>query len=109
MGRAIQVIPALSPEIILSAQQSTQETQLEEVSILTGRLKHFSENWKTVTSDGFILDTIAAFKIPFKTEIRQTQPPCEPSWSNNEMEAVTEQINKLLQKGAIRKCDAKDG
>lgn len=109
MGRAIQAIPAPSPQVVLREQQSAQEEQLEDVSILEGRLKLFAENWKSVTSDELILSSITGFKIPFRTVIHQNQQPSEPSWSNSEMEVITEQINKLLQKGAIRKCSAENG
>ncbi|XP_043270419.1 uncharacterized protein [Venturia canescens] len=108
VGRALQATPVFSPQVLLNESQVAQEAELEEVSSLAGRLKFFTENWRSITSDEFILNTIKGFKIPFKSEIRQQQQPCELSWSNKEIKDITEQIDKLLQKGAIRKCDAED-
>lgn len=41
---------------------------------VAGRLKHFQENWKKLTSNPAILILVEGYQIPFSSEPKQTKP-----------------------------------
>ncbi|CAB4011286.1 Hypothetical predicted protein [Paramuricea clavata] len=69
-----------------------------------GRLKQFIHFWEKLTSDKFILETIAGYKIEFKPEAI-----CGHNWSRNpetkfndkEQCIIDSEIDKLMCKGVI--------
>lgn len=65
----------------------------------------FSE-WKTLTSNNWILDTIKwGYKIEFDEIPVQTFVPKEISFNCEKAGLIDAEIEKLLNKGAIQKCD----
>ena len=44
------------------------------VNTPSGRLVHFLDNWKTITQDNWVLQTVVGYKIPFTFPPRQWRP-----------------------------------
>ena len=42
---------------------------------VTGRLGHFVENWRVLTTNQWVLNTVSGFLIPFREEPKQDQVP----------------------------------
>ena len=74
-----------------------------------GRLKHFVDEWKAVTSDPDILQIVQGMHIPLEQFLEQE---CNPSpqipMSREEMAAADEHIQTLLKKGAIWECPSNE-
>ena len=74
-------------------------TSRPNVNKIDGRLKHFIQFLEKLTSDKFILDTVAGYKIEFKPEAL-----CDHDWSCNPEEKfngaeqciIDNEIDKLL-------------
>ena len=71
-----------------------------------GRLRYFSERWRKITSDKYILKIISGYEIPFSETPRQFHPPEQNKWSNNEFKILESEVKKLLEKNAIEKCNS---
>lgn len=65
--------------------------------------------WKGITSDQVILNWLQGYKIPFATKVRQVYAPKEPKVSKEEFEFLSKEVAKLLDKGAISKCQYRKG
>lgn len=52
---------------------------------------------------------VSGFKIPFSRKVEQDFPPSEPNWSGQEKFVIKQQIDELLEKGAITETDATVG
>ena len=74
---------------------------LREVSIAV-RLAHFSQNWAVVSQDPWILDTITGYQIEFLEEPVQYSMPPSPRVSPEEAELITQEVEVMLKKGAVR-------
>ena len=71
-----------------------------------GRIQFCLKNWKQLTQDPWILDTVTGYKIPFVKEPPLTQlPPF--SLRQEEVKIISKEIDSLLEKGAI--CQTTDG
>ena len=66
-----------------------------------GRLSHFRENWKQVSSDPWILDTITGSRIEFRGVPQQTTAPGEIHLDAGKTQIMAEEVQKLEEKGAI--------
>lgn len=65
----------------------------------------FLNNWKSITSDKWILQTVSGYKIEFNSIPVQKHLPITPNWSLTERNLISEEIDKLLLKGAIQEVD----
>lgn len=103
-----QTSTAKTTAFITQGESSSLQTELEEkmVSDPTGRLRHFIENWKQITSDNTILDWVEGVKIPFLKKPVQKYIVKNPNWSDKEIAQIKEHIAILLKKEAIRKCSS---
>ena len=66
-----------------------------------GRLFHFSRNWKQITSDPWILETITGSKLEFRSIPQQVRPPTETHLDVEKAQVLTGEIEKLVKKEAI--------
>lgn len=80
-----------------------------EVSHFAGRLRHYVDYWKTVTSDPAILCSVTGYKIPFTSTVSQKASPAEPNLTSDERIAHRKAIQGLLNKGAISQCEEQKG
>jgi len=80
---------------------------------LAGRLVHFQNNWRKLTSDSTLLiDYVQGFQIPFKNNIEpdQYQKPRPIRMSQTEESLiVNKEISEMLKKGAIKKVASVQG
>ena len=68
---------------------------------VAGRLKYFVDNWKIITSDKTILETVQGYQIPFILRPHQWRKRItKPKLSEGNM--FLEAIDDLLAKGAIK-------
>lgn len=65
----------------------------------------FKDEWKKITSDSFILECIQGYKIPFTGFVYQHKKPNVSFNSGKDLINCENAIEKLLRKGAIRKCN----
>ena len=64
------------------------------------------ESWKKITSDRFIIDIVRnGPKIDFEDEPINDYVPNAP-YKSDKIKIVSEEIAKLLQKGAIIECES---
>lgn len=72
-----------------------------------GRLKYFVEEWRSITSNKFVINSIKGYKIRFTSPPFQAQVPTAPLLQGSQsLYDVRKAINKLLDLGAIRPCIA---
>ncbi|KAF7989184.1 hypothetical protein HCN44_007714, partial [Aphidius gifuensis] len=75
---------------------------IQEINkVTTGRLKNFRNNWKNITNDKFILNSLNGYKIPFTSFPFQHHSPTEKTFLVEEFKLIQTEINKLIKKGAI--------
>ena len=78
--------------IVHLTQQELVKPQTAQLSLCVARrLSNFHMNWKVITSDKWVLDTVEGFWIPF------TNPPVQEHWPSPPMFS-TEQ-SSLLRRG----------
>ena len=66
-----------------------------------GRIRHFAENWKKLTSDKEILKIVDGLELEFEFEPYQNQIPPQTKFSQNECILLDAEIQKLLTKHVI--------
>ncbi|CAB3984921.1 Hypothetical predicted protein [Paramuricea clavata] len=99
-NRNIRPKPFLGERQVASASLHFHNKSIK----IGGRLKQFIHFWEKLTSDKFILETIAGYKIEFKPEAI-----CDHNWSRNpetkfndkEQCIIDNEIDKLMCKGVI--------
>ncbi len=67
---------------------------------VAGRLSRFIQNWKLITADPWVLSTIQGHHIEFLLQPRCHHPP-PMYYSNKEKLAISEEVTKMQEKGAI--------
>lgn len=82
-----------------------EKINLVSRNVISGRLCKFYEKWTTITSNTIILEWIKGYKIPLIQVPVQTNLPKTPSFSKAELLLLFEEINKLIIRGAIVKCE----
>jgi len=65
------------------------------------RLSHFHSNWEVLTTDRWVLDCVQGFQIPFTSLPVQQHRPNPPISSAEQSSLILEEVNTLLEKGAI--------
>ncbi|KAL7297135.1 hypothetical protein TKK_0009554 [Trichogramma kaykai] len=93
-----------------ASQRKLLEVPLNQhVSIFVGRLKHFYEVWKELTSDKIILTWVKGFKIPFKAIPVQLYSKTEAMFSLKEKEIISSKIVDLVAKDVVIECEPVEG
>lgn len=72
------------------------------VNTPSGRLVHFLDNWKTITQDNWVLQTVVGYKIPFVAPPRQWRPRVTTTRSSIQTKRMNTAIQTLLAKAAIK-------
>ena len=67
-----------------------------------GQLSCYLHEWKSLTSDPEILETVSGQLIEFEQCPAQLTKPLQLQWSNTESQFIDSEIEILLQKGVIR-------
>ena len=66
-----------------------------------GKLATKVDEWSKITTDPWILESVRAYRLEFKTKPIQISPPLQPSRSESKCKLIQREINSLLLKGAI--------
>ena len=66
-----------------------------------GQISHCVQQWRTLTSDSEILETVLGQRIEFTLTPVQVTPPPQPTWSKTEEGFIDTEIQRLLLKGVI--------
>ena len=69
--------------------------------MVAGRLASFVDTWKVLTKDTWVLNAIEGYQIPLVGTPTQLQIPQEGVFSQEHKALLLEEIQELLQKGAI--------
>lgn len=72
------------------------------------RLQHFINNWKLITSDKWILQTVSGYQIPFLCKPHQWRPRITKVKSQEQSEMFMAIISDLMTKGAIKEVQKQD-
>ena len=78
-------------------------------TFMAGRLAHSIAKWREMTSDKWVLDTVQHYHIEFAEWPVQTRIPQEICFSDHESSMITDEVAKMLQKGAIVQKTHSDG
>lgn len=66
-----------------------------------GKMVHFIENWKLITSDQTILSFVSGYSIEFDSNPFQTFIPVPIKFNESETETIDNEISDLFKKGII--------
>ena len=69
---------------------------------LTGRTLFYLKNWGQLTTDPSVLDIIKGYRLRFKGHPHQFYRPITNPKSSKEFQAIKQEVNSLLSKGAIK-------
>ena len=69
-----------------------------------GRLAQFYCSWSNFTSDIWVLQAVKGYKIEFVCEPFQVNKPHGIVFSDEEKKLIDLEVQKMLQKGAIRRA-----
>ena len=89
-----------SPFVELSTPSSRREQS--SVLLVAGRLNHFQENWKKLTSDPQTLELVEGYQILFSSQPKQTKSSNPVHLTKKEESQVELEIQAMLRKGAFR-------
>jgi hypothetical protein len=70
-----------------------------------GRLQHFAQNWKLLTSDSFVLSAVEGYRIEFSRRPPFNQPRDPIHFSEADAAIVDAEIQAMLDKAAIHEID----
>ena len=74
-----------------------------------GRIRRYFSEWHNLTADTEILQTVRGYLIEFTSMPIQRKIPKEISFNNEQLVIVQTEIDTLLRKGVIVKCDREPG
>ena len=70
---------------------------------LGGRIKHFIDNWRLVTSNDWVLNVVNnGYQIPLKTLPHQSTYPVNPPAKGNAFDVLVSEAEALLSKKAVQ-------
>ena len=75
--------------------------RLEADDFQAGQLPYFVNEWRALTSDNEILETVTGQHIEFNETPVQINPPFQPCWREKEACIIDTEISDLLSKGVI--------
>ncbi len=94
---------------VLPTNTLVSTSTYKQHNTIAGRLAQFVTKWQTITSDKWVLDTIKHYHIEFtKLPIQLFQPKRIP-FIAREIEMISAEVHKLLQKGAIKQVEHTSG
>ena len=70
-----------------------------------GNIEHRFDQWKCITEDESILETVKGYKLEFSMEPFQIKPPSEISFSESETYHIDVTISDFLQRNIIERTD----
>ena len=70
-----------------------------------GNLATKVNEWSKITSDPWILQTVQAYRLEFKTKPTQISPPKQHTRSKDEYDLIQLEIDNLLKKRAISETE----
>ena len=79
--------------------------QLQRSLPVAGRFDHFVENWRVLTVDQWVLNTVRGFLIPFREEPKQDQVPHPYQYPADQLTQLREELALLISKGAITRLE----
>ncbi|KMQ83228.1 reverse transcriptase, partial [Lasius niger] len=88
--------------------QDKGSSKIKEV-ISVGKLSYFVDNWKNITRDNFIIQTIRGYKIPFLSIPNESQFRQLDSRSTSDIDLLEKEVESLQKSGAIKKCSSTKG
>ena len=106
--QAIQELPnivSIKPLGILSIRTYFRSRSNE----FNGKLKHYFHKWKELTSDKEILQTVMGLKLEFLGDPPVKHNSYIPQFSKEDEPEIDLEIQKLLAKGVITKCEHESG
>ena len=86
------------------------ESQTNILQFEGGRIKHFLDQWKQITTDNEILKIVNGIELKFKGDMpvqRKISKQCK--FSEEEKRAIDAEVNKLLAKKIIIESENEDG
>ena len=116
VGRELTAVPCLPCQpcqsltsILVNRGVVPLKGTLQEVGAnVAGRLALFHNNWLKVTHDQWVLETVQGYRLEFLREPVQTVSPRELQTSPLEQSLIQEEIQNMLQKGAITELNPKE-
>ena len=66
-----------------------------------GRLAHFIANWRLVTKDRWVQNTVMGYEIEFVSQPHQSKEPHPACLNQTQQQLVRQEITELCQKGAV--------
>ena len=69
---------------------------------LAGRLAHFVQNWRLISSDPDVLAAVVGYKLEFTTTLFQTGLPPVLHFSKSDSAKIDTEIQSLIQIGALK-------
>ena len=70
-------------------------------TLIAGRLHLFTQNWRAITQDPWVINSIQGYTIDLVSQPVQYQTPKELSFPQEETRSLTEEVVKMVEKGAI--------
>ena len=67
------------------------------------------DEWKNITSDSWVLDTVQGYKINFEQVPIQINIPNQIKFSEIEKSLIDQEVNKMLKEGAIEYSTHENG
>ena len=74
-----------------------------------GKLKRYLQNWKELTSNKEILQTVLGLKLEFSGDPPVKHNSYIPQFSKEDESAIDLEIQKILVKGVITNCEHETG
>ncbi|CAC5414483.1 unnamed protein product [Mytilus coruscus] len=96
----LSIIKTNVPKVILDKNFLISQIQCNLP--IAGKLRWFLKNWQKITGDHFILQIVQGYKLEFYTLPLQRQPPQYPMFNREQKDSLNQEIQKLLEKGAIQ-------
>ena len=82
---------------------------ISAVQAQAGRLQYHIDNWKVVSRDRWILETIQGYPLELVSEPHQRPRPQPPRYNQEQNKVILEEIQELLQKGVVTRVETQDG
>ena len=76
---------------------------------LAGRLKYFVENWKLITLDPWIIDTVTGCKISFVNYPFQERVPERAVTNKDQQSLINQEVSSMVEKGAVQPASSQQG
>lgn len=80
----------------------------KNTSKYAGNLRNYISNWRQITSDPWILETVAGYHLELENVPIQPSIPKAPPFNQTEIDLIDNEVSKLLEKGAITQVAPKD-